>query len=62
LRHVASSIAIWIDWQEFVRRSRERSAEISANGARSDEKLKALIDEIQKKETISRPPDTVSRA
>ena len=36
-------------WEEFVRRSKERSAEISANAARSDEKLKALIDEIQNK-------------
>ncbi len=34
-------------WQEFVQRSRERSAETSAFAARSDEKLKALIDDIR---------------
>ncbi len=37
-------------WQEFVRRSRERSAEISAFAARSDQKLKTLIDDIRNKQ------------
>ena len=34
-------------WQEFDRRSRERFAEISEFAARSDQKLKDLIDDIR---------------
>ena len=36
-------------WEEFARRSRERSAEISALRARSDQKLKSLIDDVRNK-------------
>ena len=34
-------------WREFARQSRKRFAEISAFAARSDQKLKALMDDIQ---------------
>ncbi len=34
-------------WREFDKRSRERFAEISKFAARSDQKLKALIDDVQ---------------
>ena len=42
-------------WQEYLRASKERFAQISAIAARSDQKLKALIDDVRNDRNKRRP-------